>query len=331
MKFDSTTRYFATRYCATAFLMVAAALPAFAQRYPDKPIRLVVPTAPGGSLDITGRRVSLLIAPLLGQAVLVDNVAGAGNALGTGEVARAKPDGYTLLIGASSGVVISPAVMKNPTYDGIKDLTGVSLLGLQYLVVAVGPGMPAKTFKEMIALLKDNPGKYSYGTPGVGSVNHLGGELIKAISKTNMVHIPYKGAAPAMNDVVAGRVEIAPMTSLSVSGLFKAGKVRILASMSESRLAAFPDAPTAVESGFPGMVMSTFIGLFAPTATPRPIVNQLHAATAKILGAPDFQKELENMGLILPPSRSPEETQKFLVDFAARVVPIIKNAGITEE
>lgn len=313
-----------------AMAMVLAA-PALAQRYPDRPVRLVVPSAPGGSLDITGRRVGQLLSPLLGQPVLIDNVAGAGNALGTGEVARSKPDGYTLLLGASSGVVISPVVMKSANYDGVKDLTAISLIGLQYLVISVGPGMPANNFKDMIALARSNPGKFSYATPGVGSVNHLGGEVVNSLAKTNIVHIPYKGAAPAMNDVMGGRVEIAPMTSASVTSLVKGGKVRILVSMSEERLAAFPDVPTAIESGFPGMVMSTFSGLFAQAATPRPIVNQLHGLMAKLLANPEFQKELEGLGLILPPKRTPEETQRYIADFSARIVPIIKAAGIKED
>lgn len=310
---------------------IAMAGPAFAQRYPERPVRVVVPTLPGGSVDIMGRRVSMLLTPLLGQPFVVENVAGAGNALGTGEVARAKPDGYTLLLGATSGVVISPAVMRKSTYEGVKDFASVNLLGLQYLLIAAGPGMPAQNFKDMIKLLKERPGKFSYATPGVGSVNHLGGELIKAVSGTDMVHVPYKGAAPALNDLMAGRVELSPMTNLSVYSLYKSGKMRILATMSEARLAAFPDVPTTVESGFPEMVMSTFLGLFAPAATPRPIVNQLHAATSKILARPDFQKEFEAMGMIMPPSRTPEETQRYLMDFTARIVPIVKSAGITED
>lgn len=323
---------------STSFITGCAALAAFAlscqalaQRYPERPVRLVVPSAPGGSLDITGRRVAQMLSPIIGQTVLVENVAGAGNALGTGEVARSRPDGYTLLLGASSGVIISPVVMKSANYDGVRDLTAISLLGLQYLVMSVGPGMPATSFKEMIALARANPGKFSYATPGIGSVNHLGGELMNAIAKTSIVHVPYKGAGPAMNDVMAGRVEIAPMTAVSVSGLLKTGKVRVIASMSEERLAAFPDVPTTIEMGFPGMVMSTFSGLFAQAATPRPIVNQLHAATAKILASAEFQKELEGMGLIMPPRRTPEETQRYIADFSARVVPIIKAAGIKEE
>ena len=315
----------------SAWVVLAFCSQAMAQRYPERPVRLVIPSAPGGSLDITGRRVGQLLSPLIGQPVLVDNVAGAGNALGTGEVARSKPDGYTLLLGASSGVVISPVVMKSANYDGVRDLTAISLLGLQYLVISVGPGMPANSFKDMIGLARANPGKFSYATPGVGSVNHLGGELMNTIAKTSIVHVPYKGAGPAMNDVMGGRVEVAPMTAVSVTGLLKTGKVRIIASMSEERLAAFPDVPTTIEMGFPGMVMSTFSGLFAQAATPRPIVNQLHAATAKILASPDFQKELEGLGLIMPPRRTPEETQRYIAEFSARVVPIIKAAGIKED
>lgn len=312
--------------------VAAMSLPAHAQvRYPDKPVRLVVPSAPGGSLDITGRRMSQQLSPLLGQPVIVENVAGAGNALGTGEVAKAKPDGYTLLLGASSGVIISPVIMKTVTYDGVRDLTAVSLVGLQYLVLASGPSFPARNLKELVALLKAHPGKYSYASIGMGSVNHLAGELFKTLTGVDVVHVPYKGAGPAMNDLMGGHVELAVMTSASVISLFRVNKVKILSSFSDERLAEYPQVATAVESGFPGLVMSTFSGIFAPAATPRSIVNQLHAATAKILANPAFQKELENLGNIVPPARSPEETQRYIADFSTRITPIIKNAGIKEE
>ena len=315
---------------AVAVLTIAPS--AHAQgKYPEKQIRLVVPTAPGGSLDIMGRRVAQQLSPMLGQPVVVENVAGAGNALGTGEVARSRPDGYTLLLGASSGVIISPVVMKTPNYDGVRDLTAISLLGLQYLVMSAGPAHPARNLKELVALLKASPGKYSYATPGVGSVNHLGGELFKAVTGVNVVHIPYKGAGPALNDVMGGHVELAPMTSASVITLVRANKIKILSSFSDERLAEYPDVPTAIESGFPGLVMSTFSGLFAPTATPRSIVNLLHAAAAKIMANPAFQKEMESFGSIAPPARSPEETQRYIAEFSARLTPIIKNAGIKEE
>ena len=315
----------------TVALFTAVVASATAQTYPTKPVRLVIPSTPSGSLDITGRKLGQYLSPLLGQPVVIDNVPGAGNAIGTGEVAHARPDGYVLLLGASSGVILSPLIVKNPTYDGIRDLTAVSLLGLQYIVVAAGPGMPANSFKEMITLFRANPGKHSYASIGVGAITHLGGEVMNSMAKTSVVHVPYKGAGPALNDVIAGRVEIAPMTSVSVWSHYKSGKLRILASMSEERLPTLPDVPTTAELGFPGMVMSTFNGLFAPSATPRAIVNQLHQATTKVLANQNFQQDLENMGLMLPPPRTPEQTQRYLVEFAERVKPIIKSADIKEE
>ena len=324
MKIQALTQAIIT----AAFAVFASS--ATAQSYPQRPITLIIPSDPGGSLDITGRLLGQYLPPLLGQTVVVENVPGAGNAVGTGRVAKAKPDGYTLLLGASSGVVINPLVVKNPTYDGIKELTAVSLLGLSYVVIAVGPSMKATTFKDMIAMAKENSGKYSYGTPGIGSVNHLGGELMNAIAGVSTVHVPYKGAAPAINDLMGGRIEFAPMTSVSVASLYQSGKVRILASMSEQRLAVFPDVPTTAEAGFPKMTMSTFNGLFAPAATPRPIINQLHAATSKVLADSRFQGALEKTGQLPPPPRSPEQTQRYVADFSELLKPVIKAANISE-
>ena len=314
----------------TVVLFTAFVTSATAQTYPTKPVRLVIPSTPSGSLDITGRKLGQYLSPLLGQPVVIDNVPGAGNAIGTGEVAHARPDGYVLLLGASSGVILSPLIVKNPTYDGIRDLTAVSLLGLQYIVVAAGPGLPAKSFREMITLFRANPGKHSYASIGVGAITHLGGEVMNSMAKTSVVHVPYKGAGPALNDVIAGRVEIAPMTSVSVASLYQSGKVRILASMSEQRLAVFPDVPTTAEAGFPKMTMSTFNGLFAPAATPRPIINQLHAATSKVLADSRFQGALEKTGQLPPPPRSPEQTQRYVADFSELLKPVIKAANISE-
>ncbi len=312
--------------------MLAFAFPACAQvRYPERLIRLVVPAAAGGPLDIVGRQLAQQLSPMLGQPIIIENVAGAGNALGTGQVAKAKPDGYTLLIGASSGVIISPVIMKTPTYDGVHDLTAISLLGLQYMVVSSAPSFPARDTRELVALLKANPGKYSYASIGVGSINHLAGELFKSVTGVDVLHVPYKGAVQAMNDVIGGQLELAVMTSASVISLVRASKLKVVSSLSDERLVEFPQVPTAIESGFPGLSSSTFNGLFAPAATARPIINQLHAATATILGSPAFQKQLETLGNIVPPARTPEETQRFVEDFAARITPIIRKAGIKEE
>lgn len=316
--------------CFAIVLLCLQAFCAAAQGYPQRPVFLVVPTGPGGSLDITARQVAQYLSPLIGQSIVVENVAGAGNAIGTARVAKAKPDGYTLLLGASSGVVINPLIAKTPTYDGIRELTAISLLGLSYVVITTGTNTRATNLKDLVALVKASPGKYSYGTPGIGSVNHLGGEMMNVLAGINAVHVPYKSAVPAMNDLMGGLLEFAPMTSVTVAGLYRSGKIRILASMSEERLAAFPEVPTTAEAGFPKMVMSTFNGLFAPTATPRPIVNQLHAAAAKILADPQFQADLEKLGQLTPPMRTPEQTQRYVADFSEALKPVIRAANISE-
>lgn len=315
-----------------ALLLVPFGTPATAQgHFPEKPIRLVVPSGAGGSLDIGARKLAPSLSAALGQPVVVENVPGAGNLVGTGDVARARPDGYTLLMGAGSGLVISPATVVRPTYRGVEDFVPIALVGLQDLTVVAGPGMPARTLKELVDLLKANPGKYGYATTGVGSVNHLGGELFQKVTGTKIVHVPYKGAAPALNDIVAGHVPFGIMATGSVIALYRSGQIRVLASLSEDRLKSFPDVPTVAEAGFPGILMNTFIGLFAPAATPKPIVDRLYQAARGIVADPQFEKEVEALGMAATPPRTPEETQRWLLDYAARVRPIVASAGIKSQ
>jgi len=314
---------------ATAAEMPGVALAQ--NRYPARPIRMVVPFAPGGSTDIVARLLSQRLSVLLGAPILIDNRAGAGGSIGAAEVAHAKPDGYTLLFSASSTQIINPVAMENPTYDGIKDFIPIALAGLQPVAVAAGPAMPARTFQDLLAELRANPGKYSYATPGAGTINHLSGEMFRKLAGVDVVHVPYKGAAQTLQDVMAGHVALSMVTMGSVMNLYRAGKVRILATFTESRLASAPDVPTAVEAGLPGMLMSTFNGVFAPAQTPRPIVDRLFMEANKVVGDESYKAQMAKLGFEPSTAGSPEQIQQFIVSAAARLAPIVKSLGIRIE
>jgi tripartite-type tricarboxylate transporter receptor subunit TctC len=261
-------------------------------KYPERPIRLVVPFSPGGNTDIVARLYTARLSPLLGQSVVVDNKAGADGAIGSTEVARAKPDGYTLLMGTVSTHSINPLTMENLGYDPIRDFAPIAVLGTVPIAVAVHPS-GAKTLKELIDLVKANPGKYSYGTPGLGSLNHLTGELFKKrAGDLNIVHIPYKGGGQSVTDLVAGQIPISMVTFSSAVQQHKNGRVRILAVFSEKRAQAAPDVPTAIEAGLPGVLGYTYTAIFAPAGTSKPIIDTLYSATAKVMNDDSWQKSL---------------------------------------
>lgn len=300
-------------------------------KYPERPIRLVVPYAPGGATDIVARMFSQRLGALIGAPLVIDNKGGGGGSIGTAEVARAKADGYTLLLGASTTQIINPAAMEKPTYDGIKDFIPITLTGLQSVSIAAGPAMPARTFRELLAELRSHPGEYAYATAGMGSVQHLAGELLKKLAGVDIIHVPYKGAAPGMQDVMAGRVALASATMGSVLELHRAGRMRILATFTDSRLKSTPEVPTAIEGGLPGMLMTTFTGVFAPAGTPRTIVDQLAAAAAKVLNDESYRIEMERLGIEPASPASPEQIQEFIVAASARIAPIIKAIGFKME
>src|ERR1700704_4660913 len=270
----------------------AAPLSALAQaRYPERPIRLVVPFAPGGATDVAGRLWADKIKPLIGT-VIVENRASGGGAPGTNEVARAPADGYTFLFGNTSTQVLVPAIMPRPPYDPLKDFAGVYILCLAPNSIVVHQSVPARTLAELIAYAKANPGKLSYGSAGAGTMTNLTGELFKQlIGAPDIVHIPYKGSAPGVADLASGHI---PMMTPNVGGplieLHRAGRVRILAVTSKTRLKIAPDIPTAIEAGLPGMEAATFNGLFAPASTPRALIEQIAQSTRMIAADPEFQK-----------------------------------------
>src|SRR5262249_54099550 len=276
-----------------AALSARALLPrtALAQaKYPDRPIRLVIPFPPGGVYDATGRPWADKVKLHLGT-IVVENIGGAGSSLGTAAVARAQPDGYTILLGGSGGLVINPLASTHSPYDPIKDFEPIALLGTNPTLIDVHPAQPMRTLKELVADARANPGTLSYGSSGVGSMNHLVGELFKSLTDTKITHVPYRGAGPALSDLISGHI---PMLVQSVTGqaieMHNTGKMRILAVTSPKRLASAPDIPTVTEAGIPGLVSHNFIGLFAPKGTPQPIVEQIAPATRAALADQGLQR-----------------------------------------
>jgi tripartite-type tricarboxylate transporter receptor subunit TctC len=252
--------------------------PTFAQsNYPQRPIRLVVPFPPGGVQDAVGRPWADKMKSLLGT-IVIENIGGAGASLGTAAVARAEPDGYTLLLGNSSGLVINSIAASRITYDPMRDFEAISLLAVNGFAIVVNPSLPVRTLREFIEYAKSNPGKLSYGSAGVGSLNHLTGELFKSLVGTpDIVHVPYRGGGPAITDLISGHVPmVVPVVTGQVLELHQSGKLRMLAVTSPARLPAAPEIPTMAEAGLPGLVSQGFSGLFAPREHRRRLSSRFH-------------------------------------------------------
>lgn len=315
---------------ATMLCIGTTASRALAQaKYPDRPIKLVVPFVPGGVNDIVARLWTDRVKATLG-AVYIENQGGAGGAVGAAAVARAQPDGYTLLLGGDGSQVLNPIAMSKPPYDPIKDFEPVAILATTSLTIAVTPSLPVHTLQELIAYAKANPGKLVYGSAGTGSMTHLAGELFKSLAGTpDIVHVPYKGSGASLTDVVSGQV---PMIVANVTGqvlaLQRSGKLRMVAVTGPQRLVADHEIPTAVESGLPGMVSVNFTGLFAPAKTPRPIVEQIAAATVSALASEEVRRNLIEQGLEPYPDSTPEKTLRFVEEDIARWTPVVRSIGL---
>ena len=298
-------------------------------RFPDRPIRLVVPFAPGGVYDAVGRPWADRMKGVLGQ-VVVENIGGAGGSLGAAAVARAQPDGYTILLGGGGALVINPVASSRTPYDPVKDFEPISLLVVTGLALIVHPDLPVQSLRELVDYAKANPGKLVYGSAGAGSMNQLTGELFKSLAGTpDVVHVPYKGAGPAITDLLSGQIPLAmPNITGQIIALHRSGKLRILAVTSPRRLAALPDIPTAAEAGLPKMVSQNFIGLFAPAQTPKPIVEQIAQATRAAMADADFQRMLRTSGLEPELDSSPEKTRRFVQEEIAQWAPVIRSIGL---
>jgi tripartite-type tricarboxylate transporter receptor subunit TctC len=297
-------------------------------KYPSTNIRLVVPYPPGGVVDVVARHWAEHIKRTLGT-VVVENQPGGGGTIGASAVARANPDGHTLLFGETSCLIIAPSLMAQPPYDPVKSFAPVSMMATSSTSIVVHPSVPANTLEEFIKYAKANPDKVSYGSAGAGTVTHLAGESFKQlIGVPGILHVPYRGAGPALVDTMAG---VVAMTTPNITGqildLHRSGKLRILAICAPNRLKAAPDIPAANEI-LPGLVVQLTAGVVAPADTPEPIIAQLSAATAQIIKTSEFQQALENAGLETRTDASPAGAKAFLVQEREHLLPIIKAAGL---
>jgi tripartite-type tricarboxylate transporter receptor subunit TctC len=304
---------------------------AFAQagKYPERPIRLIIPFTTGGVNDAVGRPWADKMKSLLGT-VVVENIGGAGGSLGAAAVARAQPDGYTLLLAGMGSQVINPIAATRSLYDPIKDFEPIAILGLTGLTIAVHPSLPVQNLTDLIAYAKANPGKMSFGSSGVGAMTHLTGELFKSLAGLpDIVHVPYRGGGPLIQDLIGGQI---PMIAQSVTGhmieLHESGKVRMLCVTSPERLAAAPYLPTGVEAGLPGMIAQNFIGLVAPAKTPKPIIDRLAEATRTAMADKQFAQAFVAAGFDPYLESTPAKTRRKFEEETARWTPIIKSIGL---
>ena len=321
-------RHFLQAVTAAAALATTFGV-ARAQGYPTRPIRLVIPFPPGGAFDAVGRPLADKLKPLLG-AMVVDNIGGGGASLGGAAVARARPDGYTLLLGGTLPHVNEAVLKSRPLYDPVKDLDPIAAVAANVLCIAVHPSVPAQTLRELIAYAKAHPGKLSYGHAGVGSIQHLTGELFKSLAATpDIVQVPYRGTGPLIADLVGGQIPLGtPGVTGQVLEFHRLGKLRILAVTSATRLVAAPDLPTAAELGFPGMTVRGSIGLLAPAGTPKEIVEQIARATRTAVAEPAFQRMLVDAGIEPSLDSNPEEFRRSLAADVALWTPVVKALGI---
>lgn len=298
--------------------------------FPTRPITLVVPFAAGGSTDIVARLVGQKMSELLGQNVVIENRAGAGGNIGSTAVARATPDGYTLLLGTISTHALNPAILKTVTFDAVKDFTPISLLAIVPNVMVVHPSFPAKTVKEVLEVLKANPGKYSYASSGVGTPLHLSGELFKSLGGVQMNHVPYRGAGPALNDVVAGAVPIMFDNLPSSAGFIRNGQLRAIGVTTKERVSSFPDVPTIAEGGLAGYETYTWNALFGPANMPRPVVEKLNQVANQSLKDENVKKRLNDVSADIVGS-TPEELGEHVKVELAKWAPIAKASGAVVE
>jgi tripartite-type tricarboxylate transporter receptor subunit TctC len=314
-----------------ASLLIAAASATHAQSaspYPNKTVRIVIPFGTGGT-NIMARWLAPKLSEAFGQTFVVDPRLGAGGTIGNELVAKAAPDGYTLLV-APPGLVFSPFLYKRVGYDPLRDFTAIALLGSVPNVMSVHPSVPARTLREVIDLARKQPGKLSYGSGGVGSTNHLAMESLKSLTQTNIVHVPYKGATVALVDLISGQVDIVVVAVSSVAPYIQQGKLRGIVTLSAKRSPVLPALPTSAEAGQPQFVMENWYGFYGPAGLPREIVERLNTEAGKAIKQPDTRERLGSQGFDLFPS-SPQELAALMKSEYARFGKIVRDAGIQPE
>jgi tripartite-type tricarboxylate transporter receptor subunit TctC len=318
---------FIMRLMTAAALCLALAAGAAAADYPDRPIRLIIPFPPGGSNDVVGRLIAKTLSEKIGQQVFVDNRGGAGGLIGTEALAKSTPDGYTLGI-VSIAHAVNPALHDPLPYDPLKSFEPISILATGPNVLVVNPDLPVHSVKELIALAKQKPGELNYASAGIGSFQHLGGELFKLEANVNIVHVPYKGGGPAMQDVVAGHVKIMFSSLIQTTPLIKAGRLRPLGVGGTKRSAVLPDVPTIAEAGVPNYVAENWWGIVAPAGLPAPVVSKLYAATQAALKAPALQAAFAHDGAS-PVAMSTAEFGKYIGMEIVKWGRVVKQGKIT--
>jgi len=316
---------FLYRLMVTAALLVAVMASAFADDYPSRPVRLIVPFPPGGSNDVVGRLVAMQLSNQLGQQVFVDNRGGAGGVIGTEACATAAPDGYTLCI-ISIAHAVNPALHKL-NYDPIKSFTPISIFATGPNVLAINPTLPVNSVKELVALAKQKPGELNYASAGVGSFQHLGGELFKLVAGVNIVHVPYKGGGPAMQDVISGHVKIMFSSLIQTTPFIKSGQLKALGTGGAKRSPVLPDVPTIAEAGVPGYVADNWWCLAAPANLPAPLVEKLYAASQAALKSPELNAQFEREGAA-PVTMTTAEFGEYVKAEIAKWARVVKEGNI---
>jgi tripartite-type tricarboxylate transporter receptor subunit TctC len=317
------------RKALLGFSIVFLAAPVSAQTYPSKPIRMIVPTSPGGANDILARTIGPRLTAAWGQPVVVENRAGAGGTIGTALVARAKPDGYTLVLGSVSHIAIAPSVFPEKPYDGERNFTPIVQLVNQPIVLVAHPSFPGRTVSDVVAFAKSKPDELIYASPGIGGVMHLAGELLKARTGLRMVHVPYKGGGPAVIELVGGQVPLLFVGLAPALPHIRSGKIRAIAVAGSKRASVLPDVPTIGDT-LPGYKVDHWAGVLAPAATPAPIVARLNQEIVKILRTPDVDKLLRDSSFDVV-GGTPQQLAAAVRDDVRRWTPVVRLAGIKPE
>ncbi len=316
-------------WLAAAGMLLTLAAPALAQSdYPNRPVRLIIPFPPGGSNDVVGRMIGTTLSEKLGKQVVVDNRAGAGGVVGTEIASKAPPDGYTLLV-ISLAHAVNPWLYKLP-YDPIKDFVPIGIMGSGPNVVVVHPSLPVNSIKELIALAKKQPGDLQYASAGIGSFQHLGGELFKLEAGVDILHVPFKGGGPAMIDVVGGHTKVMFSSLVQTTPHIKTGKLRALGVGSKQRSKVLPDVPSVSEAGVPSYEAVNWWGIVAPAGTPQPIIEKLHAALTAAQDSPEVEKQFATEGAVVV-KKSPAEFGAFMVSETQKWEQVVKKGGIKAE
>jgi len=318
-----------SRLAGIALALLALAPAAFADDYPSKPIRLIIPFPPGGSNDVVGRLVAKELSTQLKQQVFVDNRGGAGGVIGTLDISKATPNGYTLGI-VSIAHAVNPALHKDLGYDPIKSFEPITVLATGPNVLVVNPELPVHSVKELLALAKQKPGELNYASAGIGSFQHLGGELFKLMAGVNLVHVPYKGGGPAMQDVIGGHVKIMFSSLVQTTPFIKSGQLRALGTGGEKRSPVLPDVPTIAEAGVPGYAANNWWGVVAPAGTPEPIVQKVYAGLQAALKSPELVAEFDREGASVV-TMSSAEFSEFIKTEIVKWGQVVEKGGITAQ